>query len=163
MSLTATTPQQARKINRLANTLALLLQDQIPGLGRGAVVTAQLFRQIKQILSKNLSLIVGGTFLTAGFLTLLPSLLVVAVNALGFTAGGVLKGSIAALIQQVIYAGATGGLYSTLQSFGALAVIGPPGLIAIGVTLGVVGVGLIGYQLWKWYDARRSIEDLKKD
>jgi len=102
-------------------------------------------------------------FLTAGFLTLLPSLLVVAVNALGFTAAGVLKGSIAALIQKMIYGGAASGLFSILQSFGAVAVLSPPGVIAIGVTVAAVGCGILGYNLWKWHKARQIAEHLRKD
>jgi hypothetical protein len=60
---------------------------------------------------------------------------------------------VAALIQRVLYAGAiaSSGLFAILQSFGALAVISPPGVIAIGVTVAVVGVGILGYfgyKLW---------------
>ena len=163
--------QQWRNVNRLAKHLALLLKDQISGLGpgslraaivtaelvfrqlitdmlnkipslgrgaivtaelfrqitdsilkkipdpvgRGAIVTAQLFRQITDILKKNLILVsrgaivaaqlfrqiidifkknpilVGSGFLIVGLSILLPSALVVAVNAIGFTAAGVLR------------------------------------------------------------------------
>jgi len=97
------------------------------------------------ILKKNL-ILVGRGFSIAGFLTLLPSLLVGAVNALGFTAAGVLQGSIAALIESVIYGGAANGLFSILQGFGAVAVISPPGVLAAGVTGVVVGGGILGYR-----------------
>ena len=60
-------------------------------------------------------------------------------------------GSIAALIQ-VGYAGAitAGSLFSILQSFGAVAVMSPPGVIAIGVTVALVGAGILGYYLGYW-------------
>jgi hypothetical protein len=61
-------------------------------LGREVILTRVLLNQVRNILKENLSLLVGSTCITASFLTLLPSLLVTAVNALGFTAGSVLKG-----------------------------------------------------------------------
>ena len=92
MSLTATPSQ--RRINNLANTLVRSLQDQIPGLGSTGtmVITARLLNQVRDIIRQNLYLLAGSTFMTAGLLTLLPTLIVTAVNILGFTAGGVLKG-----------------------------------------------------------------------
>jgi hypothetical protein len=86
-----TNPSQGR-INYLANTLVRLIQDRIPALGRGAIITAELVNQVRDIVKKNLSLLVGSTFVTAGFLTLLPTFIVTAVNLLGFTAAGVLEG-----------------------------------------------------------------------
>jgi hypothetical protein len=61
-------------------------------------------------------------------------------------------------VQQIVYGGLTSGVFSVLQSFGALAVVSPPMVIGIGVTLGVVGGGFIGYWLWKRYSAKRRIE-----
>ena len=73
-------------------------------------------------------------------------------------------GSIAALFQGLVYGGQTTGLFSILQSFGAVAVISPPVVIAIGVTAAAVGCGILGYKLWKWHKARRIAEhDLRKE
>ena len=90
MSLTANPSQ--RHINNLANALVRYLQDQIPGLGSTMMITARLLNQVRDIIRKNLYLLAGNTFMAAGLLTLLPTLIVTTVNILGFTAGGVLKG-----------------------------------------------------------------------
>jgi len=96
-----------------------------------------------------------------GLATLLPSLIVLAVNILGFTAGGVLHGSIAALIQSLVYGGQTAGLFSVLQAFGATAAISPPVVIGIGSILAVVGAALIqslvyGGQTAGWFSVLQA-------
>ena len=50
-------------------------------------------------------------------------------------------GSIAALIQSVIFGGQTAGWFSVLQGIGATATISPP-VVAVGCTLAVVGAAL---------------------
>ena len=89
MSLAANVSQG--RINHLADILIQSLQNEVPALTRGAIITARLIEQVREIVRKNIKLL-GGAFLTAGLLTILPSLLVTAVHVLGFTAGGILKG-----------------------------------------------------------------------
>ena len=79
----------------------------------------------------------------------------------------ILLGSIAALIQSVIFGGQTGGWFSVLQGIGATATISPP-VIIIGGTLVVVGASLyflnpkqqdVKLSVWifnVWYWCRRS-------
>jgi len=134
-----------------------LLQTQVPALARGAIVTTEIINQVREIIKQNLNLLGSTALLTAGVLTLLPSLLVTAVNVLGFTAGGILKGSIAALIQSAIYGGQTGGLFGVLQAFGATAMISPPVVIGVGVSLAVIGAGFLGYTLWRRHRERRRV------
>ena len=62
-------------------------------------------------------------------------------SAVGFTAGGVAAGSVAASIQSVFYGASTGGVFSVLQSAGA-AGIGAAGNAAIGGIGG--GIGALG-------------------
>ncbi|EAU83179.2 hypothetical protein CC1G_07861 [Coprinopsis cinerea okayama7 len=64
----------------------------------------------------------AGTVLAIGGATVLfPAVGILGLNALGFGAGGVVGGSIAATIQSIFYGGATTGLFSILQSIGATA------------------------------------------
>ena len=59
---------------------------------------------------------IRGTLITAGSVVTAGA---VAIPLLGFGAGGVVTGSIAALIQSIFYKGATCGFFSALQSAGA--------------------------------------------
>jgi len=144
MSLEANASDR-RRINHMANTLVVLLQTQVPALARAAVITAEIIDRVREIVQQNLILL-GSTLLTAGSITLLPSFLVTAVKVIGFTAGGVLEGSIAAFIQSTIFGGQTCGLFSVLQSFGATAMISPPVAVGVGVSLAVIGAGVLAYK-----------------
>lgn len=53
----------------------------------------------------------------------------------------ILIGSIAALIQSMIFGGQTAGWFSVLQGIGATAAISPP-VVGLGCTLAVVGAGV---------------------
>ncbi|EIW74612.1 hypothetical protein CONPUDRAFT_159899 [Coniophora puteana RWD-64-598 SS2] len=82
------------------------------------------------------ALVAGGVFLAA------PPVGIMAINALGWQAGGVAAGSIAAGIQSVVYGASTGGVFSMLQAVGATAVVNVPALTAgIGMMGAAVGVG----------------------
>ena len=67
----------------------------------------------------------------------------IALTAAGFTASGVAGGSLAAWAQSTFYGGATGGLFSLLQSAGAagLGAAGYGTAAAVGGATGVAGVG----------------------
>ena len=65
----------------------------------------------------------------------------VATAAAGFTAGGVVKGPIAAAAQSYWYGAVTTGVFSYLQSVGTAGVVGPVGL---------VGAGIAGAGYWLW-------------
>jgi hypothetical protein len=70
------------------------LQDQIPALGtRGTIITKEVINQVASIIRQNRILLAGSTFMAAGLLTLLPTVIAITVNILGFTAGGVLQGT----------------------------------------------------------------------
>ncbi|KAK7462178.1 hypothetical protein VKT23_007782 [Stygiomarasmius scandens] len=60
----------------------------------------------------------GKALLAVGSSLILPSLGTVIINAIGFTAMGVVAGSLAAGIQSLIYGGATGGLFAMQPFFG---------------------------------------------
>ena len=86
----------SQRRNISPDTLLQTLTDKIPALGiiiKGAELTRELIDQVTEVIRKNISLLAGSTFITAGFLTLLPTLITVTVNALGFTAAGVLQGN----------------------------------------------------------------------
>jgi len=157
MSLSTTNASQER-IGHLAGAIALLVQNQFPALLTGAIITAELIDQVREVIKHNLKFL-GNALISAGLLTLLPTLVVTTVNLIGFTSAGVLQGSLAAVIQAAIYGGQTGGLFSLLQGFGATAVISPPLVIGIGAGLTVVGAGILGYKLWKWDCERRRVND----
>lgn len=89
--MSLTTANESQRIKLLAKTLVRLLQE-IPGLGLGTMITVELVNQVKKIINKNLNLLAGSTLITAGVLTLLPTLILIAVNILGFTSAGVLQG-----------------------------------------------------------------------
>jgi hypothetical protein len=61
-------------------------------LGLGTMITDELVNQVREIIDKNLILLAGSTIMAAGVSTLLPTLIIVAVNTLGFTSAGVLPG-----------------------------------------------------------------------
>ena len=52
-------------------------------------------------------------------------------------------GSLAAGLQSAIYGGATGGVFSVLQSIGATAVLAPPVAIGLGAGALVAGAGCV--------------------
>jgi len=82
----------------------------------------------------------GHNLLIAGSSVMLPSLGILAVNAVGFTSSGVAAGSLAAGLQSLVYGAYTGGLFSVLQSIGATAVVAPP--FALGLGMVALGTGL---------------------
>ncbi|KAF5361111.1 hypothetical protein D9758_009081 [Tetrapyrgos nigripes] len=86
---------------------------------------------------------VGRSLVAGGGLAVVPSIGVAAVNAIGFTSSGVAAGSVAAAIQSVFYGGATGGLFSAFQSFGATAVIASPVILGLGAAAAVAGGALL--------------------
>ena len=127
------------------------------------MITAALLNQVRAFVQQNINMLLGRTLIMAGGATLFKTFIVIVVNILGFTVGGVLPGkyllpiytssswlyfswyflgSIAALIQSAIYGGQTAGLFSVFQWFGATAAISSPAVIGAGGTMAVVGVGL---------------------
>jgi hypothetical protein len=70
----------------------------------------------------------------------------------------ILIGSIAALIQSVIFGGQTAGWFSVLQGIGATATISPS-VVGLGCTLAVVGAGLY-FLSPRQQDVKLSIEFL---
>jgi len=64
-------------------------------------------------------------------------------TAVGFTSAGVAAGSIAASIQSIVYGGATGGLFSLLQSAGATMVLPSVGTVLTGVATTGVGIAAV--------------------
>ena len=64
----------------------------------------------------------------------------IALTAAGFTASGVAAGSLAAWAQSTFYGGATGGLFSLLQSAGA-AGLGAAGYGTAAAVGGATGIG----------------------
>ncbi|PPQ64822.1 hypothetical protein CVT26_002654 [Gymnopilus dilepis] len=121
------------------------------GLNLGWAVTRRVMEAVYNTLRRHCGLIVGSALSTAGLAVLAPSLCVAIVNAIGFTQGGVLAGSIAASLQSIFYGGATGGIFSALQSFGATAAIASPVVLAIGGTGLAIGAGCL---LWSWWKRR---------
>ncbi|KAG7092613.1 hypothetical protein E1B28_008956 [Marasmius oreades] len=85
--------------------------------------------------------IIGQGLVAGGSSVVLPTVGIATLNAVGFTSSGVAAGSLAAGIQSVIYGGATGGVFSALQSIGATAVMAPPVAIALGV--GAITAGCV--------------------
>jgi hypothetical protein len=72
--------------------LTLLILKEIPIIPAGAVLTAVVIKQIVEVVKKNSSSFLGGVLTATGLAMLLPSLSVLLVNAIGFTAAGVVKG-----------------------------------------------------------------------
>jgi len=71
-----------------------------------------------------------------------PPLAVAVVTAAGFTAGGVAAGSLAASTQSAVYAGATTGVFSALQSVGATGALSMASTAAVSTTGAALGVGV---------------------
>ncbi|KIK66922.1 hypothetical protein GYMLUDRAFT_55538 [Collybiopsis luxurians FD-317 M1] len=67
-----------------------------------------------------------------------PSVILGALNVVGFSASGVLGGSLAATAQSIFYGGATSGVFSTLQSIAATGVVASAPVLALGA--GAVGL-----------------------
>ncbi|KIM36474.1 hypothetical protein M413DRAFT_449173 [Hebeloma cylindrosporum] len=152
-------PPRGGNPQNVVDGIMRLLHDQIPSIAAGAVVSAMLLKQAVEVLKRNISALVdilknnvsallGGGLIAASLPVLLPSLAVAIVNAVGFTAAGVAKASLAAALQGLFYGGNTGGLFSVLQAFGATGAVAPPVALALGVTSLAVGAGALGY--W-WY------------
>ncbi|KAF4615001.1 hypothetical protein D9613_002467 [Agrocybe pediades] len=123
--------------NIVSDSLLALLREHIPGFDKLAM-TRVVFDRALAVIKENIHLIIGTLLSSVGVVVLVPSLTVAIVNLIGFTADGVLAGSIAAFVQSLVYGGSTRGLFSILQSFGATATISPVGL-AIGGALLVAG------------------------
>ncbi|KII96142.1 hypothetical protein PLICRDRAFT_170718 [Plicaturopsis crispa FD-325 SS-3] len=97
---------------------------------------------------KSYSTFFGGAALIAGgTAVVLPTALLAALNAIGFSAIGPVGGSLAAGIQSVLYGGATGGLFSSAQSFAMTAVGGPVPLVVAGVVAVLIGIWLVRREL----------------
>jgi len=77
---------------------------------------------------------------TAGSVVLIPTILVGGLNAVGFTASGVVAGSIAAGLQSSVYGGLTTGLFSTGQSIAATSAVGSGSVIIS--SIGSVAAGV---------------------
>ncbi|KAJ3514675.1 hypothetical protein NLJ89_g2242 [Agrocybe chaxingu] len=112
--------------NEVVQAIMRLLHDRLPGVALAGAITMEVVHRAIDVLKKHILSILGTGFLTAALATLLPSLLVVAVNAIGFTAAG---------------------------AFGATAAIASPAVIGVGVAFGVIGAGVLGY---KWYERRQA-------
>jgi len=78
------------------------------------------------------------TLIGTGAVLVLPTVGAAILGAVGFGSGGVTAGSIAASLQSAIYGGATGGVFSVLQSLGATTVASPFAAFA-GSGLGAAG------------------------
>ncbi|KAK7462170.1 hypothetical protein VKT23_007773 [Stygiomarasmius scandens] len=89
--------------------------------------------------STTMQCIIAGGLVGIGGAAILPSVGIAAVNAVGFTPSGVAAGSLAAEFQSIVYGGATRGLFSTLQSFGATAVMAPPTSLGLGAAAIIAG------------------------
>ncbi|THU92067.1 hypothetical protein K435DRAFT_840734 [Dendrothele bispora CBS 962.96] len=80
----------------------------------------------------------AGGLVGLGGLSVLHSVGVAAVNAVGFTSN-IAAGSLATVIQSTFYGAYTCGIFSSLQSFGATAVMASPFALGLGATAMVVG------------------------
>ena len=61
-------------------------------LTAGTVIVAETYRRAVKVLKRHIHTLISSALITAGLAALLPSLAVVIVNAVGFTAAGVAKG-----------------------------------------------------------------------
>lgn len=77
----------------VVDALIHLIQNQFPAIISGAAISAALIQQVVDFVKKNLA-ILGGVLTTAGLTILLPSLTVALVNLVGFSASGVVSGSL---------------------------------------------------------------------
>ncbi|KAF9789702.1 hypothetical protein BJ322DRAFT_552305 [Thelephora terrestris] len=87
---------------------------------------------------------IGAALFLTGAALFAPIAIAGALGAVGFTSAGVAAGSLAATVQSVVYGGATGGLFSLLQSAGATMVLPSAGTIITGVASTGAGIGLMG-------------------
>jgi len=85
----------------------------------------------------------GAALGITGTVLLAPVAIVGALAAVGFTSAGVAAGSLAATIQSIVYGGATGGLFSLLQSAGATMVLPSVGTIFAGAATTGAGIGVM--------------------
>lgn len=76
----------------VVDALVRLIRDQVLGLAISMVVTTYVLKQVLDIIKKNIAGLLGGCLILVGLALLLPSLALVVVNALGWTASGVLTG-----------------------------------------------------------------------
>ncbi|KAF9532832.1 hypothetical protein CPB83DRAFT_880478 [Crepidotus variabilis] len=123
--------------------LISLISEQYPALAIAAQMTVH-FDAIKDYMlnhaEKISKILIGG-----GICVLTPAILL---EILGFTAAGIAKGSIAALIQSSFYGAFTGGIFSFFQSIGAAAIMSNPLVLSLGTAAVVGGVG---YYLYRWW------------
>jgi len=87
----------------------------------------------------------GWGLIIGGSAVLVPALGLAALNAVGFTAGGVVGGSLAASLQSLFYGGFTTGVFSMLQSFAATSVAVSAASVATASTAVGAGLGSIVY------------------
>lgn len=78
----------------VVDALTRIIRDQFPAIVSGAAISAALVHQVADFLKENLAILLGGVLTTAGLAVLLPSLAVVLVNLVGFSASGVVYGAL---------------------------------------------------------------------
>ena len=78
----------------VVDALTRLIRDQFPAIVPGAAISAALVRQVFDFVKQNLTVLLSGVLTTAGLAVLLPSLAVVLVNLAGFSASGVVAGTL---------------------------------------------------------------------
>ncbi|KAF9527876.1 hypothetical protein CPB83DRAFT_855347 [Crepidotus variabilis] len=83
------------------------------------------------------------TLIGLGAVALTPAAGLLALNALGFTAGGVVGGSIAAGMQSTLYGGLTTGTFSTCQSIAASVAVPAIGSLGSGLGAVLTGIGIL--------------------
>ncbi|PPQ73710.1 hypothetical protein CVT24_007265 [Panaeolus cyanescens] len=162
---------QNRHIGRITNNnpqlrdatgIMAIMRQHIPQIDN-AIITQALLQKVKDVLVQNIDKItpvLSGALVALGTSVLLPTLFITVIQAIGFTSGGVAAGSLAALIQSTFYGAWTGGIFSGLQSIGAVAVVPPPITIGIAVASVVVGGG---YLLYRHFKRRRIALDASSD
>ncbi|KAF5316775.1 hypothetical protein D9619_006715 [Psilocybe cf. subviscida] len=145
--------EQATQVNKIMDKL----RPQLPTAEEGAAIADSLIKNVQDILKKNSDEIIAIAAVAGGLVVLIPALTVAIVNVVGFTAGGVALGSLAAAVQSSVYGGLTSGIFSVLQSFGATATAtAPAGLAAAGAA--VAGGG--GYLAYK--EIEKNAPEIKK-
>ncbi|THU97358.1 hypothetical protein K435DRAFT_778098 [Dendrothele bispora CBS 962.96] len=108
--------------------------------------------------SKRVQNLAAGGLVGLGGMSVLPSIGVAAVNAVGFTSSGIAAGSLATVIQSTFYGAYTCGIFSSLQSFGATAVIAPPVALGLGAAAMVVGGSVLAVNKIKERQKEREKE-----
>ncbi|EDR04732.1 uncharacterized protein LACBIDRAFT_304107 [Laccaria bicolor S238N-H82] len=89
--------------------------------------------------------LIGPALVTVGVATLLPVAGLGLLTVLGFGAGGIVAGSLAASIQSAVYGAFTCGVFATCTSIAATAAAPAAGGIVASVLSMVAGLGL-----WLW-------------